>query len=235
VGNYVVPKSIDAPPASAGYSVGWATTVDMLLVLMFAVQHSVMARPGFKAVWTRIVPQPIERSTYVLLSNVALGLLIVLWQPIDAVVWQTPSGVATYLAIALFAAGWLLVPAVSFMLNHFDLFGTRQVWLHLRNKPYTSLRFATPGLYGVVRHPLYIGWAMAFWCTPTMTVGHLLLAASLTIYMALASRVEERDLVSHFGAEYEDYRRRVPAFVPWPIGSEPKSTAALPNDCRRPM
>jgi protein-S-isoprenylcysteine O-methyltransferase Ste14 len=206
-----LPNSIDAPPRAP---LGWALAINAGLVLAFALQHSVMARPGFKRLWTRIVPQPIERSTYVLLSCVVLAALMILWQPINIVVWDLPAGPATWAAWALFAIGWLMVPLVSLMINHFDLFGTRQVWLHWRGEAYTSLPFRTPHLYGRMRHPLYVGWAIAFWATPTMTAGHLLLAALLTGYMLVAVVFEERDLVAHFGETYENYRRRVPMFIP---------------------
>lgn len=209
----LLPKTIDGPVEA---SLGWALAINAGLVLAFALQHSVMARPGFKRLWTRLVPQPIERSTYVLLSCVVLAALMIFWQPIGIVVWDLPAGPARWVAWALFAAGWLLVPLVTLMINHFDLFGTRQVWLHLRGHEYTPLPFRTPMLYARMRHPLYVGWAIAFWAIPTMTVGHLLLAASLTGYMLVAVVFEERDLVAHFGRAYEDYRRRVPMFLPLP-------------------
>ncbi len=212
VGNYVVPKSIDVPAAAD--PVGWAVAINLALVGVFALQHSVMARPAFKAVWTRLVPHPIERSTYLLFSCLVLALLMWQWRPIDAVVWSVPSGVGYYLLTGLFAVGWLMVPTVSLMINHFDLFGVRQGWLHLRGRENTPLPFGTPMLYAHMRHPLYVGWFLAFWATPSMTVGHLLFAGSLTLYMVLASKVEERDLVRHFGRMYEEYRRHVPAFVP---------------------
>jgi protein-S-isoprenylcysteine O-methyltransferase Ste14 len=207
----LLPKTIDSP---AGDSLGRALAINAGLVLAFALQHSIMARPGFKRVWTRFVPEPIERSTYVLLSCVVLAALLIWWQPIGFVVWDLPAGPARWAAWTLFAAGWLLVPLVTFMINHFDLFGTRQVWLHLRGKPYTSLPFRTPMLYSRMRHPLYVGWAIAFWSIPTMTAGHLLLAALLTGYMLVAVVFEERDLVTHFGRAYLNYRRRVPMFIP---------------------
>jgi protein-S-isoprenylcysteine O-methyltransferase Ste14 len=211
VGNFAVPNSIDS---GAPGSLTAAVAVDLVLMAVFALQHSVMARPAFKRVWTRFIPQPIERSTYVLVSCLVTWLLIWQWQPIPIVVWDAPPGALRMTLTALFAAGWLTVPVVSLMINHFDLFGTRQVWLYLRGRPYTHLPFRTPLLYKWVRHPLYVGWALAFWATPTMTAGHLLFAGVLTLYMAVASRIEERDLVAHFGRQYEDYRRRVGAFLP---------------------
>jgi protein-S-isoprenylcysteine O-methyltransferase Ste14 len=211
VGNFFVPKSIDSAPRN---SIGWAVTVDLALLLLFGLQHSVMARPKFKRIWTKIVPQPIERSTYVLLSNLAIILLMWQWRSIPFTLWDVPGEFGRILMIALFATGWILVPTVSLMIDHFDLFGTRQVWLHLKGREYKPLPFHTPMFYGYVRHPLYVGWFLAFWMTPTMTVGHLLFAGTLTGYMVLASKIEERDLVDHFGRLYEDYRRQVPAFVP---------------------
>jgi protein-S-isoprenylcysteine O-methyltransferase Ste14 len=211
VGGFGVPKTIDTP---SGSPVGVAIAVNLLLLAVFGLQHSVMARPGFKYVWTRVVPQPIERSTYMFASTAALVLLMWAWQGIDVVVWNLQQPVLRTIAWGLFAAGWLLVPAVSFLINHFDLFGMRQVWLHARGEEYTSLPFRTPLLYSRVRHPLYLGWALAFWATPTMTVGHLLFAAAMTGYMMLAAVFEERDLVAHFGRQYAEYRQRVPMFVP---------------------
>jgi protein-S-isoprenylcysteine O-methyltransferase Ste14 len=209
----LIPRTVDAP---LGASLGWALAINAGLVLAFSLQHSVMARPAFKRLWTKLVPEPIERSTYVLISCLCLIGLIAFWQPIGGVVWDLPEGPARWAAWLLFAAGWLLVPIVTLMINHFDLFGTRQVWLHWQGQPYTSLPFRTPALYKRMRHPLYVGWTIAFWATPTMTVGHLLLAATLTGYMLVAVVLEERDLVAHFGRAYEEYRRRVPMFIPLP-------------------
>jgi protein-S-isoprenylcysteine O-methyltransferase Ste14 len=216
VGNVVVPKTIDSAPSG---SVAGAVAVDLLLIAAFAMQHSIMARPAFKKIWTRFIPQPIERSTYVLASCIALIILIWGWQAIPVVIWDVRHPVARTVLWGLFASGWLLVPAVSLMIDHLDLFGTRQVWLFLRGREYTHLPFRTPLLYARIRHPLYVGWATAFWATPTMTLGHLLFAAAMTSYMALAVRFEERDLVAHFGRQYEDYRRRVPMFLPRPSRS----------------
>ncbi len=211
VGNLFVTKSIDVP---AGGHMVQAVGINLLLVAMFAAQHSVMARPAFKRLWTRLIPQPIERATYVWLSNAAVILLMWQWQPIDALVWEVKQPVVRGLLWSLFAVGWLTVPLVTLLINHFDLFGIRQVWLSWRNKPYTDLPFRTPAAYAHVRHPLYLGWTLFFWATPTMTVGHLLFAGTLTVYMALAAIIEERDLISHFGRQYQEYRRRVPMFVP---------------------
>jgi protein-S-isoprenylcysteine O-methyltransferase Ste14 len=229
VANWFVPKSIDSGVSG---SLAIAVVADVALLLLFGLQHSVMARPAFKRVWTRLVPTPIERSTYMLFSNLALIALMALWQPIDVVIWNVQQPVAWWLLTALFAAGVLLVVVVSLMINHFDLFGLRQVWLHWQGKPYTPLPFRTPLAYACVRHPLYIAWAVFFWAAPTMTLGHLLFAGVLTGYMVLASKIEERDLVEYFGQQYEDYRRRVPAFLPicWPAtkptaDAEPEAAA----------
>lgn len=223
VGNIWVPKSIDAP---AGGHATQAVAINLLLVGLFAVQHSVMARPAFKRLWTRWVPQPIERATYVWFANAVTMLLMWQWRPIALVVWDAEQPVVRGVLWTLFAAGWLAVPLVTVLLHHFDLFGTRQVWLFWRNQPCNDLPFRTPAAYAHVRHPLYLGWSLAFWATPTMTVGHALFAASLTAYMILAAIVEERDLVNHFGRQYEDYRRRVPMFVPRLTALAPDSPAS---------
>jgi methanethiol S-methyltransferase len=211
VGGFLLPKTIDSPTMTG---VGLAAAINIALLLGFGLQHSIMARPAFKRVWTKFVPPPIERSTYVLVSNLYLILLMWLWQPINIVVWDAPAGALRIAAWSLFVAGWLLVPLVSLMINHFDLFGTRQVWLHLRGEKYEPLPFRTPLLYARMRHPLYVGWALAFWAIPTMTVGHLLFAGLLTVYMLVAVLYEERDLIAHFGHRYEQYRREVPMFMP---------------------
>ena len=217
VGNLLVPKSIDTP---TGDPIGVAMAINLALLGLFALQHSIMARPGFKQIWTLIVPQPIERSTYVLASCMVTAVLMWQWRGMDAVVWNVEQPALRSLAWALFAIGWLMVPAVSLLINHFDLFGTRQVWLYLQGKPYTPLPFGTPLVSKRVRHPLYLGWALAFWATPTMTAGHLLFAVVLTGYMMVAAVFEERDLVAHFGRQYAEYRQRVPMFVPRLAASE---------------
>jgi protein-S-isoprenylcysteine O-methyltransferase Ste14 len=211
LGNYWVPKSIDS---ASGEPVATAVLINLALLALFGVQHSVMARPAFKRIWTRIIPEPIERSTYMMASNAATILLMWQWRGMDQVVWHVDEPVLRAAIWSLFAAGWLLVPATTMMIHHFDLFGMRQVWLHLRGHDYESLEFRTPLLYKHVRHPLYIGWMIFFWATPTMTAGHLLFAAVLSGYMVLAVQFEERDLVAHFGEKYEAYRRRVPMFIP---------------------
>src|SRR5262245_3807341 len=183
IGNLGTPTTLDGP---ARRSFAAALAINASLLALFAVQHSVMARPWFKARWTRLVPQPIERSTYVLFSSLALILLFRLWQPMGGQVWSVTDPTGRLVLYALFAFGWGLVLVATFLINHFDLFGLRQVWLQLVGRPYTSLRFATPGPYRVVRHPLYVGWFFAFWMTPTMTTAHLVFAIATTTYILLA-------------------------------------------------
>jgi protein-S-isoprenylcysteine O-methyltransferase Ste14 len=211
VGGFVVPRSLDSPPSDP---LAVAVAVDLLLLGLFAVQHSVMARPAFKRWWTRIVPEPAERSTYVFASSLALLLLFWQWRPIGGVVWQVESPLGQAVLYGLFAAGWLTVLVTTFLINHFDLFGLRQVWLYLRGEPYRALGFVTPGPYRHVRHPLYVGWLLAFWSTPTMTVAHLLFAVMTTTYILIAIRLEERDLGEVHGERYAAYRRRVPMLIP---------------------
>jgi len=213
VGNLFVPKSMDSVPRIPFWT---ALIVDMALLGVFALQHSVMARPAFKAWWTRIVPEPAERSTYVLFSNLALILLFWQWQPMGGVVWDVQDPVARAFVHTLAALGWLLALVSTFLINHFDLFGLRQVWLYLRGGPYTPLRFATPGLYKMVRHPLYLGWLLAFWATPTMTATHLVFAIGTTAYIFIAIQFEERDMVRAYRGRYAAYRKRVPMILPWP-------------------
>jgi protein-S-isoprenylcysteine O-methyltransferase Ste14 len=222
VGNLVVPRTIDGPPR---LPLGSALAIDLGLLALFAVQHSVMARPWFKRRLTRLVPEAAERSTYVLCSSLALLLLFSLWQPIGGVVWDLGDPLLRGVVHGVFATGWLVVLGCTFLINHFDLFGLRQVWLHLRGRPYTPLRFATPGPYRVVRHPLYVGWLLAFWAAPTMTATHLVFALVTTAYILAAIRWEERDLVAAHGASYAEYRKRVPMLVPRLARRE--STASL--------
>src|SRR5262252_6801971 len=212
VGNLVVPKSLDGAPVGP---LGTSLLIDLGLLALFAVQHSVMARPGFKRMWTRIVPEPVERSTYVLASSLALILLFWAWRPLGGGVWDVQAPAGRAVLHAGFAFGWLLVLVSTFLINHFDLFGLRQVWLYLRGRPYRSLGFTTPGPYRLVRHPLYVGWLFAFWSTPTMTATHLLFAAVTTAYVLVAIRFEERDLIRDHGERYKEYRRAVPMLIPF--------------------
>jgi len=184
------------------------------LLALFAVQHSVMARKWFKDWWTRMVPKTIERSTYVLFSSLALILLFWQWRPLGAVIWSVEDPAVTFVLRALFAFGWGLVLVSTFLINHFDLFGLRQVWLYLVGRSVKTVRFATPGPYRLVRHPLYVGWLFAFWMTPVMTLAHLLFSIATTAYILLAIQFEERDLVREHGEAYEAYRRSVPMLVP---------------------
>jgi len=224
VGNLWAGISMDSRPAEP---MPWAIAIDLGLIALFGLQHSIMARPAFKRVWTKIVPPPIERSTYVYASCAVTLLFIWQWRSIDLVIWNVENPIGRGLIYGLFATGWLLVPVISLMINHFDLFGTRQVWLHLQGKEYEPLPFRTPYLYAHVRHPLYIGWAIAFWATPTMTLGHWLFAAGMTAYMLLAVIFEERDLIAHFGRQYEQYREQVPMFVPGLAGPRSPELSAV--------
>jgi methanethiol S-methyltransferase len=217
LGNFGVPKSIDS---GRQMPFALALAIDAGLLLLFALQHSIMARPWFKAAWTRIVPMPVERSTYVLFSSLALFLLFWKWQPMGGTIWNVQNGTGRLILTALFAIGWLVVLAVTFLIDHFDLFGLRQVCLYLIGRPYTALAFRTPGPYRIVRHPLYVGWLMVFWSAPVMTSAHLVFALATTIYILVAIQFEERDLTrSH--PEYAEYRRQVPMLVP---GIAPKGT-----------
>jgi methanethiol S-methyltransferase len=217
IGNLGAPTALDGP---ATVPLARALAIDIGLLGLFALQHSVMARKGFKQRWTRIVPKPIERSTYVLCSSLALILLFWQWQPVGGVVWSVDGAVATIVLRTLFAFGWALVLIATCLIDHFDLFGVRQVWLYLTGQPYTPRAFVTPGPYRLVRHPLYVGWFFAFWMTPTMTVAHLLFAIATSAYILIAIQLEERDLVREFGHTYEDYRRRVPMLVPFARAKE---------------
>ena len=210
VGNLFVPRSMDS---AAIVPLGEALLVNLGLLAAFAVQHSVMARPAFKRWWTQFVPEAAERSTYVLFSSLALIALFCFWQPMGGVVWDLDEPFARGAMHGLFVFGWGLVLVSTFLINHFDLFGLRQVWLHFRGIPYTSLKFGTPGPYRLVRHPLYLGWLFAFWATPTMTVAHLVFALMTTAYILVAIQLEERDLVEAL-PEYEHYRQRVPMILP---------------------
>jgi protein-S-isoprenylcysteine O-methyltransferase Ste14 len=211
VGNLVVPKSIDSPPQAP---LAIALLTNVLLLGIFALQHSLMARPAFKQRWTKIVPKPAERSTYLLFSSLALFLMFWQWQPMGGLIWDVQDPVGRGFLLSLFAFGWVLLLAATFLINHFDLFGLRQVTLYLLGREYTQLRFRTPGLYKLVRHPLYVGWFFVFWATPTMTAAHLVFALLITTYILVAIRWEERDLMDEHGRVYENYRRSVPMLIP---------------------
>ena len=211
VGNFLVPKSLDAAPAGPMLP---ALLIDLALLGVFAVQHSVMARRGFKARWTRIVPPAIERSTYVLATNLALVLLFWQWRPLGGEIWNVSGTPLAWLAWALSALGWGIVLASTFMLDHFELTGLRQVWCRFRGVPLPHKGFRTPQLYGHVRHPIYFGFMLAFWATPVMSTAHLLFALATSGYIVIGALLEERDLVAHFQERYLDYRRRVPMLIP---------------------
>lgn len=211
IGNFGVPRTLDG---ELNGSLGIAFAIDAGLLALFAIQHSVMARKWFKEWWTRFVPKPLERSTYVLFSSVALIFLFWQWRPLGGVVWSVEDPVGQLVLRGLFAFGWALVLLSTFLINHFDLFGLRQVWLYLVGRPYTTLTFGTPGPYRLVRHPLYVGWLFAFWMTPTMTLAHLLFSVATTAYILIAIQFEERDLVREHGNAYEAYRRSVPMLNP---------------------
>ncbi|MCV7050790.1 isoprenylcysteine carboxylmethyltransferase family protein [Mycobacterium heidelbergense] len=216
VGNIVVPRSVDHAIAAP---TGQAVAVNVALLGVFAVQHSVMARQGFKRWWTRFVPPSIERSTYVWLSSAALLLLYWQWRTMPTIIWDVRHPAGRSVVWAAFWLGWAMVFASSFMINHFDLFGLRQVYLAWREKPYTDVGFRAHLFYRWVRHPLMLGFLIAFWAAPTMTAGHLLFAAATTGYILIALHIEERGLVAALGDDYRDYRRDVPMLLPlrhWP-------------------
>jgi len=210
IGNFAVPKSMDSPADGP-----WQTAllIDLGLLSLFALQHSIMARPAFKRLLTRIVPAPAERSTYVLASSLALLLLFWKWRPLGGTVWTIQNVRGESLVYAAYAFGWTLVLLATVVINHLDLFGLRQVWRHLQGRPQSELKFATPFLYRIVRHPLYVGWITVFWSTPVMTVTHLFFALVTTVYIFVAIQFEERDLMAKH-PEYIDYRRQVPMIVP---------------------
>ena len=224
IGGFFTPTMLDGAPRRP---LSEALLIDLGLLTLFAVQHSVMARPAFKRWWTRFVPEAVERSTYVLMSSLALAVMYVFWEPIGGVIWTT-SGLAREVVIAIYLLGWALLLYTTFLIDHFDLFGLRQVWNRLQGNAYEPPKFYTPSLYRVVRHPLYVGWLTIFWAAPTMTVAHLVFALGTTGYILIAIQLEERDLVTAFGDRYVSYRRSTPMLIPrlWrqraPGGTEAK-------------
>lgn len=230
VGDLGVPRSLDAGPAA---DTPTALVIDLLLVALFGLQHSVMARPAFKHWITQAVPAPVERSTFVLAASLVLVVVFWQWRPLPATVWRAEGGIATLLW-AVFGLGWGTVLLSTFLINHFDLFGLRQSWVHLRQRALQPLAFRTTLLYRLVRHPIMLGFLLAFWAIPHMTAGHLLFAAAMTVYILVGVHYEERDLVRSLGRDYVDYRRRTPAFVPGlpgarsdlPVAPEPGSWPA---------
>lgn len=212
LGNFIVPKSIDS--AATG-SFGDALLINAALLILFAVQHSVMARKGFKDMITKIIPVSAERSTYVLFSSLAVILLYWQWKPMGVAIWNVHDSGLVFILNALMITGWLIVLVTTFIINHFDLFGLRQVWLQWRKKDYKPLGFVTPGPYKLVRHPLYFGWLLMFWSTPVMTIAHLVFAIATTGYILVAIKLEEKDLVREHGKKYINYRKSVPMLFPF--------------------
>jgi methanethiol S-methyltransferase len=206
-----VPRTVDRGPAA---SLEAAVAINLALIALFGLQHSVMARPGFKRAWTRIVPPPIERSVYILAASAALILLYAFWRPIGGTVWSVEHPVGVALMWGLFALGWIILFVSTFLINHFELFGLQQAWLHARGRDAAAPEFREPLLYRQVRHPIYAGIFLGVWATPQMSFGHLLLAVGFSAYMLIAIRYEERDLIGLFGRQYEDYRGRVGMLVP---------------------
>jgi len=210
IGNIMVTPSLD----SIGNSdLSLALLINIGLLTAFALQHSIMARPAFKRAWTKIIPKPAERSTYVLASTLMLGGIVYFWQPLGGVLWQVTHPVAVSILYGLFAIGWGILFLASFQINHFDLFGLRQVWLYFRGKPYTQLEFKTPWLYRHMRHPLYVGLMIGLWAAPTMTIAHLVFALLCTAYIFVGTRLEEKDLENAL-PEYRQYKQEVPMFMP---------------------
>jgi protein-S-isoprenylcysteine O-methyltransferase Ste14 len=210
VGNIIVPRSIDAVPT---LPLGNALLIDIALLTLFAVQHSGMARPAFKRWLTRFIPEAAERSTYVLLSTACLALLMYFWAPLGGVVWETTNRVLESLLIGFYLASWVFLLYATLLINHFDLFGLRQVWFALHDKKMPKLRFVTPALYRIIRHPIYVGWLGILWFTPTMTVTHLVFAVGATFYILVGIKLEERDL-EQAHPEYSQYKRKVPGLIP---------------------
>lgn len=211
VGNFVVPKSIDSGPAAP---LAEALAINLALIGLFGLQHSIMARPWFKKRWTRIIPASVERSTFVMATCLVLALLYWQWRPMTQTIWEAEGAFVRLVLWALFWSGWALVLISSFVINHFDLFGLRQVYLNFQRRAYTHLPFSVSSLYRFVRHPLMSGFLIAMWATPSMTAGHLLFALGMTVYVLAAVRIEERDLVKFHGKAYQAYRSRVPMLLP---------------------
>lgn len=215
VGNLFVPKSVDTGETTA---FGTALVINAVLLGIFAVQHSLMARPAYKQWVTRIIPEAAERSTYVLLSSLALILLFWQWRPMNDIVWSVNNTAGRYILWAVFFLGWGLVLVGTTLINHFDLFGLRQVYLNLKGEEYTNLGFGRPFLYKIIRHPIMLGFIIAFWATPLMSVGHLVFAIATTLYILIGIMLEERDMAAAHGESYKQYRREVSMLIPIPKG-----------------
>ena len=220
VGNIWIPNTLDSEPRVELLT---AIGINLALLTFFAVQHSGMARPGFKQWLTKFIPESAERSTYVLMSNVAMILVFVFWQPMGGTVWSFENAFAVGSIYGIYFLGWALLFVSTCAICHFDLFGLRQIWLNFRGQPYVPYEFRIPALYTVVRHPIYVAWLMIFWSAPVMTFSHLLFAVGTTAYILVAIQLEERDLVKHFGQEYVDYRESVPMLVPGTNRKQSKS------------
>ncbi len=235
-GNLLVPKGIDD---GVGGALVPSIVINVLLLGLFAVQHSIMARPAFKRAWTKFVPKSVERSTYVLFASLILLLLYWQWRPITTPVWDTTNTIGEPILLAVFAIGWLVVFLSTFMLGHFDLFGLKQVFDNWQNKTADAPQFKSPGFYKLVRHPIMTGFIIAFWATPVMSLGHLLFAVVTTVYIVIAIQIEEHDLVKMLGIAYVEYRKRVPALIPFtkfggggatPKDTTPKEMASEPGE-----
>jgi protein-S-isoprenylcysteine O-methyltransferase Ste14 len=231
LGNFLVPKGIDS---GASVAMAAGLLINVGLIALFGLQHSIMARPGFKAWWTKIVPKSVERSTYVLLSSLVLILMYWQWRPMTQVIWQADAPWSQAVLWGVFGAGFLLVLLSTFVIDHFDLFGLRQVFLNLLGKAYTHSPFKVTFFYKFVRHPLYVGWFLAFWGTPTMTLGHLVFAVGMSAYILIAIPYEERDLETFLGENYKKYKERVPMLIPRPgkVHATVKPGAAIASGMR---
>jgi protein-S-isoprenylcysteine O-methyltransferase Ste14 len=225
IGGFLTPTRLDGAPTRPFWQ---ALAIDLGLLGLFAIQHSVMARPAFKRWWTRFVPEAVERSTYVLFSSLALVALYIWWQPMGGVVWEAIGGVRIAI-VALYLFGWALLLYTTFLIDHFDLFGLKQVWRRSKGSSYEPPHFYTPSLYKLVRHPLYVGWLTIFWAAPTMTVAHLVFALATTAYILIAIQLEEHDLVDAFGERYASYRQRTPMLIPrlWRRRETPRTAAKI--------
>jgi methanethiol S-methyltransferase len=232
VGGVLVPKSIDTGVSGP---LGPTLVVDAALLAVFAVQHSVMARPAFKSWWTRLVPRPIERSTYVLFATAALALLMWQWRPLPRTIWRLEDPIAVALVQGVFWLGWAVLFISTFLISHFELFGLRQVIDRWRGRERGAMAFKTPAFYRVVRHPIYLGFLLAFWAAPDMSLGHLVFSIATTAYILIGIALEERDLVAAFGDPYRDYRQRVPMLLPLPRMQRASRSAKDPGADATPI